>query len=298
VSDKKRKTAFVFAGGGSLGAVQVGMLRTLVSNGYQADFVVGSSVGAINAAFFAHDPSVECIQRLERVWCGLNQTSVFPVRMLDGVRALLGRDYLVHPASLHRLLRQHFRFDHLEQTTIPCHVVTTDLLEGIEVRMSSGPLIPALLASTAIPGVFPPVKIDGRYLVDGGAANHTPVSTALDLGATKIVVLPTGYSCTLQSPPQGAIGIALQGINILIVQKLVAEIRRLRDHAEIVVVPPLCPVGTSPYDFSQGISLIERAAAETETWMQKGVELADGVPHQLPAHSHRPVADPYAAQQL
>lgn len=274
------------------------MLRTLIANGYRADFVVGSSVGAINAAYYAHNPGLDGVRKLETIWRGLDQSSVFPVRMLDGVRALLGRDYLVHPASLSRLLRQHFPFNRLEQTLIPCHVVTTDLLEGIEVRVSSGELIPALLASTAIPGVFPPVQIGGRFLIDGGAANHTPVSTALDLGATKIVVLPTGYSCALQTPPRGAIGIALQGLNILIVRKLVGEVRRLRDEVDIIVVPPLCPMSTSPYDFSQGDSLITRAAAETEAWMQNGIELVDAVPHQLPAHSHRAVTEPYAAQTL
>lgn len=292
-------TAFVFAGGGSLGAIQVGMLRTLLANGFEADIVVGSSVGAINAAYFAASPDAEGVTRLEGIWRGLRRADVFPFTLLDGVRGLLARrDYLVDAGALRRLLQRKLPIQRLEETRLPCHIITTDLLEGIEVRISSGPAVPALLASTAIPGVFPPVRIDGRYLIDGGAANHTPVSAALELGATRLIVLPTGYACALQSPPRGAVAIALKGLNILIVRQLIAEIRRLRDQAEILVVPPLCPVETSAYDFAHGGALIERAAEQTGEWLREGVEQVDGLPHQFPPHSHRPLSDPYAPQRI
>lgn len=293
------KTAFVFAGGGSLGAIQVGMLRTLLARGFAADLVVGSSVGAINAAYFAGDPTPAGVSRLEAIWRGLRRSDVFPAPGLGGLLGLLSRrDYLVEASGLARLLERHLPHRRLEEARLPCHIVTTDLLDGIELRLCRGPAIPALLASAAIPGVFPAVRVDGCTLVDGGVANHTPISTAVELGATRVVVLPTGYSCALEAPPKGAIAAALQGLNILIVRQLVDALRRFRAQAEILIVPPLCPVSASPYDFDAAGELIERAAKATADWLDEGVELHDGVPHQLPPHSHRAGADPYAPRWL
>ncbi len=176
--------------------------------------------------------------------------------------------------------------------------MATDLLEGLEVRLSSGPVVPALLASAAIPGVFPPVRIDGRYLIDGGVASHTPITAAVELGAEHLFVLPTGYSCTLDAPPRGAIAAALQGLNILIVRQLVQEVRSLAARARIDVVPPLCPLAVSPFDFEATGNLIDRAALATERWLAQGEEQVDGVPHQIPPHTHRRVVDPYAAVSI
>jgi NTE family protein len=260
------RTAFVFAGGGSLGAIQVGMLKALVAHGWTADFVVGSSVGAINAAQFACDPTVAGVVRLEEVWRGLRRSDVFPI------------------APLRALTR-------LEDAHLPCHVIATDLLDGTEIVKSQGSVVEALLASAAIPGIFPARRIDGRHVVDGGVANHTPLSVAVELGATRLVVLPTGYSCTLAEPPRGVIGIALHGLNLLIARHLVAAIRHYRSSVEVIVVPPLCPLGVAPYDFASAPRLIDRAYASTEDWLANGVEMIDGAPHQLPPHSHRGEAD-------
>ncbi|HXH02114.1 MAG TPA: patatin-like phospholipase family protein [Candidatus Competibacteraceae bacterium] len=293
------KTAFVFAGGGSLGAIQVGMLKSLVAHGIEADLVVGSSVGAINAAYFAGDPSGAGIARLEAIWRGVRRSDVYPAVTLRGLLGLVaGRGHLVDSTGLARLLERHLPYRRLEQARLPCHIIATDLLEGIELRFSSGPAIPALLASAAIPGIFPAVHLNGRYLVDGGVANHTPISAAVELGAVRLYVLPTGYSCTLETPPKGAIAAALQGLNILIARQLINAIHRYRAQAEIIIVPPLCPLNTSPYDFDAVGELIDRAARSTAEWLEKGVALVDGVPHQLPPHSHRAGTDPYRPRWL
>jgi len=293
------QTAFVFAGGGSLGAIQVGMLKALIARGIEADLVVGCSVGALNAACFAGDPTPGGVARLEAVWRGLRRSDVFPIPTL---RSLMGvfskRDHLVDPGPLRRLLQRSLPCERLDETRLPCHVVTTDLLEGIEVRIASGPATPALLASAAIPGIFPPVRLDGRYLIDGGVANHTPISAAVELGAKRVFVLPTGYSCTMESPPERAIDMALHGLNILTVCKLISAVQRFARDAEITVVPPLCPLPTSPFDFRSSGELIDRAALETERWLAEGIELVDGLPHQFPPHSHRGDGDPYAARSL
>ncbi|HEX9772088.1 MAG TPA: patatin-like phospholipase family protein [Steroidobacteraceae bacterium] len=286
--DTAMKTAFVFAGGSSLGAIQVGMLKSLVAHGWTADFVVGSSVGAINATQFACDPTPDGVARLEGVWRTLRRAAVFPITPLRGLlRLFLEHGYIVESRGLEQLLERNLVVRRLEETRLPCHIITTDLLEGTEIVQSRGPTIEALLASAAIPGVFPARRIDGRYVVDGGVANHTPLSAAVELGATRLVVLPTGYSCTLSEPPRSAIGIALHGLNLLIARQLVAAIRHYGQQVEVVVVPPLCPLGVSPYDFDSAAQLIDRAQASTDDWLAHGVELIDGVPHQLPLHSHR-----------
>lgn len=282
------RTAFVFAGGGSLGAIQVGMLKALVAHGWQPDLVVGSSVGAINAAQYASDPSAGGVARLEAVWRGLRRAEVFPLAPLRSLaRHFFEHGYFIDPRGLRRILERHLALPRLEDAKLPCHVIATDLLDGSDTVRSRGSTIEALLASAAIPGVLPAQRIDGRHLVDGGVAHNSPLDVAVGLGATRLVVLPTGYSCALEEPPRGAIGIALHGLNLLVARHLVAAIRHYRSIVEVVVVPPLCPLGVAPYDFSGSSSLIDRAQASTEDWLANGVEMIDGVPHQLPPHSHR-----------
>ena len=264
------RTAFVLAGGGSFGAVQVGMLRELVASGVAPDLVVGSSAGAINGAYFAAAPDASGVARLDALWRGLTRSEVFPL----GWRSLLGlavrRDGVVDPAGLRRLLEKHLPFTQIEEAAVPLHVVATDLLHGVTVRLSHGPVVEAVLASCAIPAAFPPVRIGERYLVDGAVAANTPIGVAVELGATRIIVLPTGYACALSAPPRGAIACALHAITLLTAHQLVTEIEQLRDRVEIVTVPPLCPLSVSPYDFSRGAELIERAAAQTAKWLDNG----------------------------
>ena len=135
------RTAFVLAGGGSLGAVQVGMLKALARNGIVPDLVIGASVGAINAAHFASLPNSEGVARLERIWLGLHSANVFPLSPVNSQLAILGkRDHLISPARLRALLESELPCERIEQAKIPCYVVATDVLEGIEVCLSSGPL--------------------------------------------------------------------------------------------------------------------------------------------------------------
>jgi NTE family protein len=117
-----QKTAFVFAGGGSLGAIQVGMLRVLLSAGLHPDFVIGSSVGAINAAYFAGAPNDEGVVRLAQIWCGLRRGDVFPFTFFGAVGFLRHPDYIVNPSGLRRLILTHLPYERLEDATIPVHV--------------------------------------------------------------------------------------------------------------------------------------------------------------------------------
>jgi NTE family protein len=281
------KTAFVLAGGGSLGAVQVGMLKALTRQGIVPDLVVGASVGALNGAYFAAQPNDEGVKRLERIWSRLHRSDIFPLSPFGSLLAIMGRrDHLVTSSPLRLLIESELPCEKLEDAKIPCHVVATDVLDGTEVAISAGSLTSALLASAAIPAVFPSVTFEGRRLMDGGVANNTPISTALKLGAERIIVLPTGKSCALAGPPSGAASFALHALNLLVMRQLVSDIEHFSTRVELIVVPPLCPVTISAYDFSQTADLIHRAEAMTRLWLKKkGLEPA-GAPAELLPHAH------------
>jgi NTE family protein len=278
-------TAFVLAGGGSFGAVQVGMLRELVADCVAPDLVVGSSAGAINGAYFAGAPNAEGVARLEEIWRGLRRREIFPLTWRSMLGLVVRRNSLVDPGGLRGLLERHLQYGELEKAVVPLHVVATDLLHGATVRLSRGPAVEAVLASCAIPAAFPPVQIGERYLVDGAVASNTPIGVAVELGAKRIIVLPTGYACALKAPPRGAIACALQAITLLTAHQLVSEIEQFRDRVEIITVPPLCPLSVSPYDFSQGGNLIERAAEQTRRWLDKGGLSKDRIPGALRPHA-------------
>ncbi len=277
----------MFAGGGSLGAVQVGMLKALTRLGLVPDFVVGASVGAINGTYFAMEPNEQGVARLERVWLRIRRSHIFPLSAAGGILAVFGRrNHLVTPAVLRALIESELPGQKLEDARIPCYVVATDVLTGSEIALASGPVVTALLASAAIPAVFPVVSIDGRHLIDGGVANNTPISTAVDLGATRIVVLPTGMSCALAGPPRGAVALALHALNLLIMRQLSNDIERFGDRAELIVLPPLCPLTTNAYDFSHTHELIHRAEAATRLWLKQNGLHGHGAPHELQPHRH------------
>lgn len=280
-------TAFVLAGGGSLGAVQVGMLKALARAGIAPDFVVGASVGAINGACYAASPDIAGVERLENIWLRLRSADVFPFSLLDTALCLLGRrSHLARPHRLNALVESELPFRRLEDARIPCHVVATDALDGSEVVLSSGDAAPALLASAAIPAVFPPVVVEDRALIDGGIASNTPIAAAYALGARRIVVLPTGTPCALAAPPRGAMASGLHALNLLSMRQLLADIDRFAERCELQVVPPLCPLGVSTYDFSRTRELIDRAHAATRDWLDDDARNPDPRWALLP-HRHR-----------
>jgi NTE family protein len=285
MSHAGQRTAFVFAGGGSLGAVQVGMLREIMRAGVSADLVVGSSVGAMNAAYFAGAPHAAGVGKLEMVWRGLRRHDVFPVTFKSVLGFMGGADNLTDPSNLRKLIERNIPFQNLEDAPIPVHVVATNL-GGAAVCLSSGPAVEALLASTAIPAAFPSVHIGEHYLIDGAVGGNTPILTAADLGATRIIVLPTGFACHLHEPPKGAIARALHAITLLIAHQMVRDLKQLGGKVDVFTVPNLCPLDVSPYDFSRADQLIERAAEHTLKWLEGGGLSRPEIPNSLLPHSH------------
>lgn len=289
-------TAFVFAGGGSLGSVQAGMLYALVEAGVAPDFLVGSSVGALNAAYFAGAPDLEGAAALIEVWHGLRRSDVFPLALPQILRAFRRSESLVDPGPLRRLIAANLRFPLLEEAQVPLHVMATDQ-RGASVRLSNGPAIEAVLASAAIPGIFPAVTIAGQQLMDGAIAANTPLSLAARLGARRIIVLPTGYACALEGPPRGAIAQALHAVTLLITWQLMHEIKTTPAEIEVHVAPTLCPLDVSPFDFSASRRLIERATATTREWIADGGLTRPAQARALAAHHHRHRTLPATAPQ-
>ena len=280
------KTAFVFAGGGSFGAVQVGMLHALVEHGLTADLVVGSSVGAINGAYFAGDPTMSGVQNLEKLWLGIRRRDIFPVNWRTAATFLWRRDFLMSSAGLRSLIDTHLPYRRLEDAKLPLHVVATNLLSGAAVVLSRGSAADAIIASSAIPAAFAPVSIGGRYLVDGAITSNTPVKVAIALGAQRLVVLPTGFACALQDPPNGAIANALHALMLLIARQLVAELELVDKAIDFAIVPTLCPRTGSAYDFSRSADLIASAAKSTRQWIAGGGLSRREIPDALRAHDH------------
>jgi len=264
------RTAFVLSGGGSLGAVQVGMLRAMFESNLRPDFLIGTSVGAVNAAWVAGRPDPDAMVDLADIWLGLRRQDVFPLSPLTSARGLLGRsNHLISNQNLRSILEEHIPFGRLEEASVPVHIVATELKSGRATVLTSGPAVPAVLASCAIPGVFPPVTIGRREYVDGGVANHTPVTVAIELGAADIYVLPVGYPW-LNREPTNALGMALNALARIVEQRLEAEVAANRDTASIHVLPALDLADVSPADFSHTRELIDWGYRSARRYLSEG----------------------------
>ena len=284
-------TAFVLSGGASLGAVHVGMWRALAESNIQPDFIVGTSAGALNGAFLAARPSPGRIDQLAEVWKSLRREDVFPLGVFGGALGYYGfRDSLVDPGPMRRVVGQHLSLVNLDEAKIPIHVVATDVLTGAEVLLSTGDAVEAVMASSAIPAIFPPVVVDGRALMDGGISDNTPISHAVALGAEIVFVLPAGYPCTISSPPRTALGMALQALTLMIGRRLSVDVERYTGHCTLHVVPPLCPLDVRPHDFRRAAELIARAYQSTRTWLDRG-KRTWGDPARLVLPHDHPEAD-------
>lgn len=283
---QRQPIAFVLSGGASLGAIQVGMLRALYERGIVPDLLVGSSAGAFNAAFIASRPqTVQTADDLGRIWRGLRRGQVFPLNPLTGLLGFLGSsDHLVPDSGLRRLSSRHIEHERLEDMPLPLHLVAVDVITGEELRLSTGPAVDAVLASAAIPALLPHVRWDDRELMDGGVANDTPISHAVELGAHEIYALPTGHACALKEPPSGALAMGLHALSLLMHRRLIDDLDKHKDRAKLVVLPPPCPLAIASIDFGQADTLIERAYADACEFLDGGG--AERPPIRMRMHRH------------
>lgn len=287
-------TAFVLSGGGSLGAIQVGMLQALAARGIEPDVLVGTSAGALNSAYIAgHGVGPASLDALETLWTKLRRRDVFPLQPLRVGAAAFGRtSSLCDDGHLRALIRRNLRFQLLEDFPTPVKVIATDVRTGQEVVLDQGNAVDAVMASAAIPAVFPAVHIDGQDLIDGGIADNAAISQAIESGADLVYVLPTGYACALDMPPASPLSSAVQALTLLIEQRLIFEVRHLADQADIRVVPPLCPLSVSSADFRHGAELVRRALASTNGWLDGAVPGPEHRERVLSLHGHQAASKP------
>ena len=254
------RTAFVLAGGAALGAMQAGMVEALFERGIAPDLLVGTSAGALNAAFLASRPAtVDTARELAAIWRGLRRGDVLPFSPATLIRGMAGRrGHLVPDRGLRQLAARHVQFERLEDAAIPLHVIAFDLLSGREARLSQGPAIDAVLAAAAIPGVLPPVRWHGALLADGGMANNTPISHAVRLGAERIYVLPTVDAADrgLPRPPWGPLTAGLHAVTLLANARLHHDLAQHALAVELIVLPAPNPRHIGFSDFARGSELI------------------------------------------
>jgi NTE family protein len=282
------KTAFVLSGGASLGAIQVGMVRALYERGIGADLIVGTSVGAINAGFLAsRPPQPDTAHELAEIWRGISRRQIFPPSPLSGFLGFLGaRDHLISDRGLRALVEGQLEFARIEEAPTPLHVVTTDLLSGQELRLSAGDAVEALMASSALPGVFPAVDWNGKKLIDGGVSNNAPIADAIELGAERVYVLPTGNACDLPKAPRGAVAMLLHAMSLLVTRRLIVEVELLSERAELIVLPPPCPLSIPPIDFSHTDELIRRGYDDSAEYLDARRAGMAPTPLRMTMHAH------------
>lgn len=187
------RTAFVLGGGGRWGAVEMGMLRALSEAGIEPDLICGTSIGAFNGAVIAAHPGDEGIELLGRLWHDVIEGDLLADRLVDRARTLFRlRVAIQDTRPLRTLLDDVLAVERIEDLAVPFQCVAASIERAAEHWFSSGPLVDALLASAAVPSLFPPVEIDGEHFYDGGLVNSVPVDRAIELGATEVYVLQVG----------------------------------------------------------------------------------------------------------
>jgi NTE family protein len=233
-----REIAFVLGGGGVLGAHEVGMLRALAESGIRPDVVLGTSVGAINGAFFAADPTLAGVERLTELWRGMNLADRSPGTLLRRVTTLARTG--THLQSL-REIRERLvavlPVARVEQLTIPFQCVAASIERAAEHWFDSGPLADIVLASCAVPGILPPVRIDGEHFIDGGIVNSIPVSRAVALGARKIYVLQVGRLEQALKPPRRPWEVGLVAFEVARRHRFAEDLHSLPEDVDLHVLP-------------------------------------------------------------
>jgi NTE family protein len=255
---RAQRTAFVLSGGGNQAVCQVGMLRALLERDIVPDILIGTSAGACNAAVIAAVPDLVGVERLVDTWKSLRGEDVFPGGRLARAWNLLTRDdHLFDNGGLRQLIARGHTPATFEELQVPLRVVACDLDTGDEVVFAAGPLEPALLASTALPGLFPPIRHDGRILVDGAVVDTVPVSHALAGPVDRVYVLNIAGELmrrTLRSP----IDVAIRAFAISRKQRFELELRNVPESVEVVVFP--APDDDREVtDFSDALALIDES---------------------------------------
>ncbi len=261
------RTAFVCGGGGNLGAIQVGMLAALVDRGIRPDIVIGCSVGALNGAAVATDPSDASIARLRELWSQLDGTQIFPGRLTGPWQLVRKGEALYANDGLRATIERWLPYRTFEETAVPLEVVATCMRTGRERWFTSGAMVEPLLASAALPAVFPPVWIDGQAYLDGGVVNNVPVSRAILGGARRVYVLNVGNFERRRPLPQRPLDVLVQAFSIARTHRYRDDIEQAPSHVEMITLPGIDPGPLRYNDFSRSAELIDQARTATAAYL-------------------------------
>jgi NTE family protein len=259
------KTAFVLAGGGSRGAGQVGMLKALTERGIRPDIVYGSSVGAVNASGFVANPTLAGLDRMARIWQELTSADVFPHGRVPAPWRFFQQREAVHPNDgLKHIIENGAGIETFEQALIPLEVVATSLTDGRAKWFTKGSLTEAVLASSALPSLLPPVHMDGEVLIDGGVVDNVPISRAIDAGCNRIFVLLCGPLHYTPSPPKRPIEMVLTAFFIAVHTRFARERETLPQGVEMLVFCVGSEAVSRYDDFTGTEALIETGKSNAE----------------------------------
>jgi NTE family protein len=234
------KVAFAFSGGGPLGAIQVGAVKALFEYGVKPDLVVGTSVGALNATWIAFDPTPEGAAGLEKLWLGLTEPDLFPGGRFKAswARFLVKGNRVFDNTGIRRLVDTRLGSDvRFEDAQIPLGMVATELDHGDEALFTTGRIMERLLASTAMPGVFPPVEVEGKMYIDGGVVNNVPIAPAAAMGARTIYVTNSTSHQHQRRPLARPIDYMLHAFTLARSQRYVIEQAFFTEKVRLVLLP-------------------------------------------------------------
>ena len=305
-------TAFVLSSGGARGALQVGALKALIEHGETPDVIVGTSIGSWNGAVLALDPTIHGVEKLEKVWNTLTTSRIllgwephlptaapafagaFVVAAIR--RVTLGYPSLYGDSGLRQVFSQHLDGMRFEDAKVPFRVIAANLTTGGLTVFGHGPAELAMLASAAIPGIFPPVRIAGQIFVDGGALESASIDTAIRLGARRIFVLDAGYDVTPEledelrvlldrtqrngrQPNAHALAVMLERTATMMGRyQLEHAIERVPPGVETHVIRPPASMNEATLDFDHAASWIDLAYQHAKAYLEQSLPH-----HQLPA---------------
>ena len=264
--------AFVLSGGGNLGSIQVGMLKALVEAGITPDVIVGTSIGAVNAAFLAADPtSPDHVERLCQLWRDVTSRDVFTWNPLRMAHAVLRRGSFFPPEGWRRFLAERIPYERIEDAAVPLRITATDFEDGSTVILDSGPVVEAVMASTCLPGIFPPHRIGDHLYLDGVLSDQVPFKPAIEAGADTVYVLALSHASPqpdLRSPK----AILRHSLTILLFPRIrlhALDLPERHPGLRIIQVPSR-GAQVALWDMSRHGELIEQAYQETAEFLKSG----------------------------
>ena len=239
MTSQQVNTAYVLGGGGKWGAVEVGMLKALDESGVKPDLVLGTSIGAFNGSVIAEQPGTAGVERLHGLWEDISASGLMMGSLFERARSVaMFRPAMQHAGGLRSLLEDvHGPDSRIEDLAIPFQCVAASIERAAEHWFDRGPLVDALLASSAIPALFPPVEIDGEHFYDGGLVNSVPLARAVELGAARVFVLQVGRMESDLRPPRRLHEAALISFEIARRHRFTATMANLPPGIEVHVLP-------------------------------------------------------------